>query len=319
MNLKPPIQRSRIQRVQTATLNIKRTQSANKGPMRQKSLSKGDLTKLGLPYFSAQCMLIINASNGKEIIVKYYIFKPFEGYQQNKRVQIASITKLMTCYLCVSLCKEFEINLNEYFFVTYEAVDIGGTMAFLRAGDQIRIIDLLYALMLPSGNDAALVIAENLSIVLKEFSSQLNIQYRIQPFIQQMNIQAQLFGMSDTKFMNPHGLHNEFCYSTAQDVAKLCFEIYKEPLIREIASTSEYEAVMKRQGQFERIVWYNTNKLLTQQGFYGIKTGVTIKAGPCLTSYYQDEKHKLIIVLLNCLSNDIRWRETMNLVNWVKQ
>ncbi|CAD8052847.1 unnamed protein product [Paramecium primaurelia] len=222
----------------------------------------------------------------------------------------------MTCYVAIQLIKDLKINIKQIMYVSYDAVQISGTSAFLRPYDKITLYDLLHGLMLPSGNDAANVIAENLSSFLKDPVSNIALQYRIQPFIQLMNQYALLLEMNDTQFYNPHGLSNDQSYSCAEDLAILCKKIINDPMLMEIVNKKEYQTTLQRNNKLINLTWKNTNRMLEFEGYCGFKTGFTDKAGPCLATLYKKDSICLIIIILNCLSKEVRWDDTIKLSNW---
>lgn len=181
--------------------------------------------------------------------------------------------------------------------------------------------------MLPSGNDAATTLAEcfgTLLMLWKECSPDplpeeiydpekldaLREQSKrcVNAFVAEMNRMALKVGMMRTHYSNPHGLSDKNNYSTCWDLAKLCDHATQHRHFMQIVGTKEFSCVCSR--TLKAFNWKNTHKLL-EEGWLGIKTGVTPAAGPCLTSFYKDSKGKqptaLIIVLLNCYSMDARY------------
>ncbi|CAD8171126.1 unnamed protein product [Paramecium octaurelia] len=274
------------------------------------SFSKTDLhSKYGVPLVTAQNFIVMNGNDGQNLA----------SFNSKKRVQIASLTKLMTCYVAIQLIRDLKINLYQIMYVSYDAVQISGTSAFLRAYDRITLYDLLHGLMLPSGNDAANVIAENLSSFVKDPVSNIALQYRIQPFISLMNQYALLLDMNDTQFYNPHGLSNDQSYSCAEDLATLCKQIINDPLLMDIVNKKEHQATIQRNNKLIKLTWENTNKMLEFEGYCGFKTGFTNKAGPCLATLFKKESICIIIIILNCLSKEVRWDDTIKLSNWAQR
>lgn len=131
-----------------------------------------------------------------------------------------------------------------------------------------------------------------------------------------MNETARKLGLSNTYFTNPHGLANRLNRSTAYDMAKLSFWAMKIPLFSQIVKCKHHTCDVRNQSLSRAVRWENTNKLL-EHGFYGIKTGTTQQAGPCLASYFVSRKRPYIIVLLNCKSKGERWLDSCKLVDWV--
>ncbi|CAD8168945.1 unnamed protein product [Paramecium octaurelia] len=250
------------------------------------------------PLVSAQSWCVINGKNGQLM----------GGYNQYKSRQMASITKIMTCWLALKLTQQFHLDLdNTYFTVPEKAERIGGTTAQLQTGDKLSIRDLLYGLMLPSGNDAAVSIQHNFEL------------YKGCDFIQQMNQNAQDIGMELTSYANPHGLYHEANYSSAYDIGILTYNAMQNLQFASIVKTKIYfSEIEDKFGESKEIFWENTNKML-YQGFRGVKTGITKEAGPCVVEYFEDTENSYIIVLLNCRSVDHRWQDAIKLLDWIRQ
>ncbi|CAD8180278.1 unnamed protein product [Paramecium pentaurelia] len=277
---------------------------------RSLSFSKTDLhSKYGVPLVTAQNFIVMNGNDGINLA----------SFNSKKRVQVASLTKLMTCYVAIQLIRDLKINIYQIMYVSYDAVQISGTSAFLRPYDRITLYDLLHGLMLPSGNDAANVIAENLSSFIKDPVSNIALQYRIQPFISLMNQYALLLEMNDTQFYNPHGLSNDQSFSCAEDLAILCKQIINDPLLMDIVNKKEHQATIQRNNKLIKLTWENTNKMLEFEGYCGFKTGFTNKAGPCLATLFKKDTICIIIIILNCLSKEVRWDDTIKLSNWAQR
>lgn len=213
--------------------------------------------------------------------------------------EIASLTKIMTLYTVLSVMEEKRIgNLNDFVKVSRIAANVGGTTAGLTEGDEIRIKDLLYGLMLPSGNDAAWTLAEY-------FGKKLGVGGSVSNFLNEMNLNAKKLGLVHTSYGNPHGLTTRRNLSTARDVCKLAAFAMKNPIFQRIVRTVEYTGTIQGLDKAIKVkYWKNTNKLL-EEGWSGIKTGVTNKAGPCLCSSFD----KIIVTLLNSKTMEIRWDE----------
>jgi hypothetical protein len=173
------------------------------------------------------------------------------SHNTTEKREMASLTKIMTCYSLLRFCNENGIDLTEeYFEVTPKAAAMNGTSAKLMENTYVSIQDLLWGLMLPSGNDAAMCIAENVGRLLRLQTDDL-INFQIysgyntfQPdfllFMNLMNVHARELGLYDSFFSNPHGLNNEKNTSTCLDLLKLSLEAMKHPLFRTVVATIEY-------------------------------------------------------------------------------
>lgn len=236
---------------------------------------------------SAKSAILMEQESGRVLYSK----------NEHKQMRIASITKIMTAILAIESGK-----LDDVVTVSINAAGKEGSSLYLKLGEKIRLEDLVYGLMLRSGNDAAVAIAEHVG------GSE-------EGFVYLMNEKARELGMQRTVFSNPHGLddHEEH-YSTAYDMALLTQYAMKNEKFREISGTKRYKA--KREGgENSYSYWGNKNRLLTQLYKYstGGKTGYTKRAKRTLVSTASKDGLDLICVTLNAPSD---WNDHMNLFNY---
>ena len=202
-------------------------------------------------------------------------------YQKNadKKMLIASTTKIMTAIIALENGK-----LNKKVKVGNEVLKMYGTNIYIEVGERIRLEDLLYGLLLRSGNDASVTIAKE-------------VAGNEEKFVKLMNKKAKELGMENTHFENPHGLDdNNKNYSTAKDMAILSKYAYKNKKYKKISSTKKYEFSTGR----KTYLWYNRNKLLTNYKLCtGGKNGYTPDAGKTLVTTAAKDKLNLTIVSLN--------------------
>lgn len=209
---------------------------------------------------------------------------------ENKKVPIASVTKLTTALVVLQNCKD----LSQIITVSETAIrsldGTGSSLSGLQIGEQLTVLQLLNLLLVASGNDAAAVLAEHFG------GSQVK-------FVEMMNACAANLGCKDTHYNNPHGLDTEGGYSTAHDVSIIAREDLKYDAFRKIVSTLKYTAAQTNMNQ-ERTI-NNTN--LTMDPSYatyyreyikGIKTGTTDGAGYCLASYATKNGYTYMAVAL---------------------
>lgn len=280
------------------------------------------------PNVSAQSWIVMNPTTNAILKSK------FPNIQQ----EIASLTKIMTCIVAIEFMqsKNFDFH-TKYCLVSNYASRLIGTSAELLEDDELSVYDLLHALMLPSGNDAAWVLAENLGLDMYTHSEEykqksMSKSYRIEKdsciqfpeiyFLQEMNQKAKSLGMFDTNFNNPHGLADEKNVSTASDVIKMAHHAMKSELAREIVRKEFYFGTIWRgeKGYIEK-KWDNTNKLLSK-GFTGLKTGVTNPAGPCMTTFWSDpenDKKRVLVCVLKSKNKELRFLDCVKLTQWAKQ
>eukprot|EP00826_Nyctotherus_ovalis_P017472 TRINITY_DN15151_c0_g1_i3.p1 TRINITY_DN15151_c0_g1~~TRINITY_DN15151_c0_g1_i3.p1 ORF type:complete len:219 (+),score=46.29 TRINITY_DN15151_c0_g1_i3:73-729(+) len=196
---------------------------------------------------------------------------------------------------------------------------INGTRAELVQGDHIILWDLMHGMMLPSGNDAAICVAEYFGQLLYKNTYGKHREFKgtsspANYFIAEMNSSAKELNLFHTNYANPHGLNNVNNKSTAEDLGRLCAAAAKVPKFKELVTCKEYSCTaITSEGEERKYHWTNTHKLLWE-GYSGIKTGITPHAGPCLASYYEEGETGVIVILLGSRSMDARWVETRHLV-----
>lgn len=213
----------------------------------------------------------------------------------NEQLPIASTTKIMSAWLALE-----SGDLDSYFTVDKDAIQVEGSSMGLKEGDQVTIRSLCYGMLLPSGNDAANAAA-------------VHIAGSIDEFVKMMNERALQIGMTNTHFSTPSGLDKDVDhYSTAHDMAILAKEALKNPDFYIICST--YQAYVEYGNPPYRRYMINHNKLLKQYpGAIGVKTGFTKKAGRCLVSAAERNGMRLISVVLND-GND--WEDSKRLFDY---
>ena len=227
---------------------------------------------------------------GAELSAQYAcVLEPVNGvYLSEKngddRYPMASTTKIMTALIALEQCA-----LDETVTISPTAAGTEGSSAYLRAGEQLTMENLLYGLMLNSGNDAAMAIAEHISGSKEEFA-------------RLMNRRAAQLGLKNTAFRNPSGLDEDGHYTTAKELALIAAEAMKLPAFREIVASQTHRADNAAAG--ETRYFSNHNKLLhLYPDAVGIKTGYTKSTGRCLVSAAERDGVLLIGVTL-CAPND---------------
>lgn len=198
------------------------------------------------------------------------------------RQPVASTVKIMTAILALT-----NKNLNDVFKVSEHASKVGENSMILGAGEKLTLEELLYGMMLVSGNDSAMAIAENVS-------------GNEGKFVQLMNEAARQMGLSDTKYANPSGLDedNKIQYSTPYDMAVIGRYLWENyPQIRGISSTyHKYIDATRDHKDYE--LYNDTNLLTTYPGVKGIKPGFTWESGLCLVTYAENDGKRLLGVIL---------------------
>lgn len=202
-------------------------------------------------------------------------------FQKNAktRVSMASLTKIMTALII------FEYHdLQEQVTISKAPAFTEGSSMRLKEGEILTVEDLLYGLLLKSGNDSAVALAQYHSGTVHDF-------------VDEMNTKARDLHLIDTHFQNPHGLDSPSHYSTPHDMAKLAKVFIQHPTLKKIVSTPSI-TITSKDGKHEHFL-ENTNKLLGQ-GFFvsGIKTGTTENAGECLLLFVENGKNKYFMVIM---------------------
>lgn len=231
-------------------------------------------------------------------------------YSKNafERLYPASITKVMTALIAIKYG-----DLTDTVTVTEDAVitEAGATLAGIHPGDQLTMEQLLYGLMLPSGNDAGAAIA-------------VHMAGNIDAFAELMNREAQKLGATGTHFMNPHGLTNADHYTTAYDLYLIFNEALKQPEFRKVTGTTSYTAdYTDGSGNpvsttWEGGNWYMVGQRQTPDGLtvFSGKTGTTSAAGFCLIMASRDQKEKeYISVVLKAPSRPGLYDNMTNIIS----
>lgn len=217
------------------------------------------------------------------------------GKNENKKSAMASTTKIMTCIVVIE-----NANLNAEVKVSAKAAGTGGSRLGLKKDDKITIKDLLYGLMLRSGNDAAVALAE---YVGKDKEGFANL----------MNKKAKELGLKNTHFVTPHGLDDPEHYTTAYELAKIADYALKNEMFAKIVGTKEH--TININGYAKQLC--NTNELLGYlQGVSGVKTGFTNNAGRCLVTSVNRNDFEIITVVLGADTKKIRTADSINLIEY---
>ena len=233
------------------------------------------------PSVSAQSAVVIEAETGTVLF----------GENMSERRAMASTTKIMTAILTIEAG-----DLDREFTVDSFAIMVEGTSMGLREGDRVSRRDLLYGIMLPSGNDAANAAA-------------VSVSGSVAAFVEKMNAKAGALGPKDTHFANPSGLDAGGHYTTAYDLAMLTAYAMKNEVFREIACCKSKDVEFGNP-PYKRTL-YNSNKMLTRyDGAVGVKPGFTDNARRCLVSAAERDGTTLIAVTLNA-SDDWNDHEKM--------
>lgn len=236
------------------------------------------------PELTAKSAILIEASTGSIL---------YDRCSQERRPP-ASTTKMMTLITALEHGK-----LDDMVTTSHFASQTEGSTLWLAPGEQLKMLDLLYGVMLVSGNDATVAVAEHISGSVEKFA-------------ELMTTKAHAIGATDTQFTNSSGLPDPHHYSTARDLALIAAYGYQNPLFTEIITT--LSRTMPWEGKDQDREIYNENKLLWQyEGGNGVKTGYTDEAGRCLVSGAKRNGIQLIAVVLD---SDYMWTDSMALLDY---
>ncbi len=261
----------------------------------------------GAPFVTCEAWAIADADTGKLLW----------GHNEDEPRDMASTTKIMTAYLVTSLADKDPAVLDEKLIFSQRADDTIGSTAGVRAGEQISVGELLYGLLLPSGNDASVAFAEHFGARLSPDEAAGN---SYDQFIAAMNSTAQELGMKESSFENPNGLTAPNHKTSPRDLLKLTYRAMRHEIFRTIVNTVQHGVTVEGPGGYQRnLVWRNTNRLLRTEGYSGVKTGTTRAAGSCLVSHGTREEQSLLVVVLGSSSTDARYADSRNLYRWAWQ
>ena len=258
----------------------------------------------GPPQVSCTAWTIVDRASGKSIA----------SSKSETPMHIASTTKMMTAYLVLKMAAAHPEVLDELLTFSKRADDTIGSTAGVRAGESLTVAELMYGLMLPSGNDASVALAEHFGRKFATSELVLDAEQSYDRFIDQMNATARTLEMQQTHFVNPHGLTDNAHLSTAKDMAVLGSAALEVPRFRDYVTCRQHGCEVTGIGGYKRnLKWENTNRLLGIEGYTGLKTGTTDAAGACLVSSSQRNERELIVVLLNAANSDARYVDARNL------
>ena len=220
------------------------------------------------------------------------------GKNENQKKKMASTTKIMTALIVIE-----HTNLSDTVEISKKASNTGGSRLGLKTGDKITVSDLLYGLMMRSGNDAAVALAEHVAGSITDFANL-------------MNEKAISLGLSNTHFVTPHGLDEDEHYTTAYELALLSNYAMNNEIFAKIVGTKNYTITIN--GYPKTLT--NTNELLgALNGVYGIKTGFTNGANRCLVTCCKRSNMDIICVVLGADTKKDRTTDSIKLIEYAFQ
>ena len=237
------------------------------------------------PTINSRAAIIYDRSSG------FILF----GKKENSPVKMASTTKIMTAIIVLE-----NSNLDDIVTVSSKAAGTGGSRLGLKTNDKISVRDLLYGLMLCSGNDAAVALAEHVSSCFPAFANL-------------MNNKCKFLGLTSTNFVTPHGLDNDNHYTTAYELAIITNYALQNETFRRYVGTKNYTVYIN--GHPKNLS--NTNELLGNlDGVYGVKTGFTNGANRCLVTAVKRGNMDLICIVLGADTKQFRTQDSIKLIEY---
>ena len=239
----------------------------------------------------AKSAIMMEASTGKIIFKK----------NENERLPMASMTKMMTLLLIMDNIDSGNLKWNDKIKTSEHAASMGGSQIFLEPGEEMTVEELVKGICIGSGNDAAVAMAEAIGGTEEEF-------------VKMMNNKAHELGLKNTNFVNACGLDDSNHYSSAKDMALIAYELVKYDKILEYTGT--YEDYLRKNS--DKSFWLvNTNKLVRYySGVDGLKTGYTKLAGYCITTTAKKNNMRLITVVMGEETSSIRNSETTQMLDY---
>ncbi|MFK7997268.1 MAG: D-alanyl-D-alanine carboxypeptidase family protein [Granulosicoccus sp.] len=239
------------------------------------------------PQLSADSYILFDHSSGKVLA----------SQDPDKRIEPASLTKMMTAYIVSAELKRGSVTLDEPVMISEQAQSMEGSRMFIEENTLVPLGDLLRGLIIQSGNDASVALAEHIAASERGF-------------VDMMNRTAEVLGMSSTRFANSSGLPDPDHYTTANDLAKIASAIIAE-------HPETYKLYSEREYTYNNITQKNRNTLLWRdESVDGMKTGHTSAAGYCLVASAVRDNMRLVSIVLGTGSDKTRISESQRLLNY---
>lgn len=231
------------------------------------------------------------------LLIDFHSGHVLSEHNANQRLEPASLTKLMTAHVVFSELAQGNLKLTDEVSISEKAWKTGGSKMFIEVGKKVSVLNLLKGMIIQSGNDASIALAEHIAGSEAVFASV-------------MNTQAQKLGMYNTNFVNATGLPDPDHYTTAEDMAKIAIATIRD-------YPEYYKWYSEKTFMFNNIKQHNRNKLLWRdKSVDGLKTGHTEAAGYCLVSSAARENMRLISVIMGTNSEKQRADESIKLLNY---
>jgi len=253
------------------------------------------------------------------------------GQSANHALPMASTTKIMTAWIVLRIADNRKSVLDESLTFSRRADRTRGSTSTVREGESLSVRDGLYGLLLPSGNDMSVALAEHFGARSRKlFDSDAEKKTEssgedapddpLAMFVETMNREAERLGLAGTSYRNPHGLDATGHQTTAADLARLAAAALGNATFREIVDTRLYGCrITGAAGYSRNVSWKNTNQLLGTRGYGGVKTGTTSKAGACLVSLSERHGQQTVLAVLGSAASEARYTDSRNLHRWLRR
>lgn len=272
-----------------------------------------DLMGVG-PLVTAKAWVLYDPQSGQMLA----------GHRHMDALPMASTTKIMTAWVIHRAIAAKPELARTQVEISRQSDSTEGSSALVESGESVSVEDALYGLLLPSGNDMSVALAEWWARHHPKGNRDPDAhgdledsKALLERFVAAMNDEAVSMGMTGTRFTNPHGLPSPGHASTAIDLARLATQFMAiQPLAQVVQTRQHVGRVLRPDGSFREILWKNTNPLLDTQNYEGIKTGTTEAAGACLVSSSWQGERRLIVVQLGSKDSETRELDARNLHRW---
>jgi len=239
------------------------------------------------PTLEAKAWMLLDVNSGQVLA----------GHKTDERFEPASLTKLMTAYLAFGALKQKTLKPDQVIPVSTRAWKAEGSRMFIEPNKPVTVDELLHGVIIQSGNDASIALAEA-------------IGGNEEVFAQMMNREAKRLGMTNTNFTNATGLTSPQLYATAEDLAQLVVALIRD-------YPEHYALYSQKEYRYNKITQANRNRLLWLDSTVdGVKTGYTDNAGYCLITSAKRGERRLVSVVLGTASESARASESQKLLNW---
>lgn len=267
----------------------------------------------GKPFVTCDAWAAVDAKTGE----------PIDGGSADLVLPMASTTKIMTAWLVLRIAEKNSDVLDEVLTFSRRADRTRGSTSAIREGESLSVRETLFGLLLPSGNDASVALAEHFGERAADLFPTEDEPVSDDPlvlFVDAMNQEAERLRLKKTSYKNPHGLDASGHQTTASDLARLAATALRNEKFRDVVDTRIHGCRVSGPGGYVRnVVWKNTNQLLGTSGYGGVKTGTTSRAGACLVSFSDRDGKQTVLAVLGSAASVARYTDSRNLHRWLRR